>query len=122
MKAWRWQRGELQAGCIVGAVILLVVALVAIKTVPIVMRVSEFQDEVSRLADRANRRDYPEDRIRKALEKKAQELRLPVGADAMKITKTERTFDIHIEYDLEIVYPGYTYVWHKVHHEERPLF
>jgi hypothetical protein len=122
MRSWRWQRGELQPGCIVGVIIILLVAVVAIKAIPAMMRVYEFQDEIIRLADRANRRDYPVKRIHDMLVEKAADLRLPVGPEEIKITKTTKVIEVHIEYDYEIHFPGYTYVWHKVHHEERPLF
>jgi hypothetical protein len=29
---------------------------------------------------------------------------------------------VSVSYVLEIDFPGYTYVWHKEHYHERPLF
>ena len=123
MSCWRRQRGEISPGCIVGIIILLVAAFVGIKTVPVMMRVYEFADEVSRIADKANTITWKNpERMRGQLFRKSQELRLPIDPKAIKITRTEKNLTIDVAYDLEIDYGVYTYVWHREESQFRPLF
>jgi hypothetical protein len=122
MRSWRYQRGELQPGCIVSAILLAIVALIAIKTIPTMIRVYDFDDQIARFADRANRRDYPVKRIRVMLANEAQRLRIPITADDIDIKKTSKFITIKVEYELELDYGVYTYVWRKKHFQERPLF
>jgi hypothetical protein len=122
MQAWRRQKGELSPGCIVGVIVLGVMALIAIKTVPVMMRVYEFEDEIVRFADRANRRDYPPKRIQEKIFEAAERLRIPIPPEEIKVRKTKKYVTVEVEYDIEIDYGVYTYVWHKEHKEERPLF
>jgi hypothetical protein len=123
MSGWRWQRGEISPGCIVGVVVLLVAAFVGIKTVPVMMHVYEFSDEVSRIADKANTITWKDPkRMRDALIRKSQELRLPVDPEAIKITRTQKNLTIDVTYAVEIDYGFYTYVWHRDESQFRPLF
>lgn len=123
MRGRRFQRGEISPGCIVGVIVLLVAAYIGIKTVPIMANVYEFSDEVAKVADKANNIGWKKpERMKEALFSKAQDLRLPVAADQIKITRTEKNVTIKVSYDLEIDYGFYTYKWHKEIEEFRPLF
>ena len=122
MSRWRRQRGEITPGCIFSLIFLLLVVVVALKAVPAMMTVGEFEREVDKLADRANRTDYPPKRIHRMLYEKAEELRLPLGPKDIEVKKTSKHVTIKVEYDLEVDLIVYTYVWHKEHEEVRPLF
>ena len=41
MKTWRYQRGDVPVGCLVGGAVALIVILVAIKVAPIMIHVGE---------------------------------------------------------------------------------
>jgi hypothetical protein len=123
MSGWRWQRGEISPGCIFGVIVLLIATFVGIKTVPVMMRVYEFSDEVSRVADKANTITWKDPkRMRDQLVRKAQELRLPVQPEAIKVTRTEKNLTIDVSYQVEIDYGVHTYVWRRVESQFRPLF
>lgn len=122
MTMWRYQRGDVPIGCLVGGVVGLIVMLVAIKVVPIMINVGELDKEISVLADRANRREYHDERIRKDILAKAESLDLPVTKKDIDIKRTSNRIKITVIYDIAIEFPGYTYVWHKQHFHERPLF
>jgi hypothetical protein len=122
MNRWRYQRGDVPVGCLVGGVMMVIVVLVAIKVTPIVMNVGELDREISALADRANRREYNDERIQTSILKKAESLDLPVTKKNLSIKRTSNRIRVIVTYDVVIEFPGYTYVWHKVHDEERPLF
>ena len=122
MSSWRRQRGDIPVGCLVGFLVAVLVTLIGIKTVPVMVRVGEFDREVKGQADRANRTTYTDKRIRSHLLAKAEELDIPINGKSIWIDRTSSRIKIRIRYDLPIAFPGYTYVWHKQHAEERPLF
>lgn len=122
MTTWRYQRGDVPIGCLVGGVVGLIVMLVAIKVVPIMINVGELDKEISVLADRANRREYHDERIRKDILVKAESLDLPVTKKNIDIKRSSNRIKITVRYTVPIEFPGYTYLWHKEHFQDRPLF
>jgi len=122
MKTWRFQRGDVPIGCLVGLVVALLVTLISIKVVPIRINVGEFDKEIAALADRANRREYNDKRILRDILSDAEKLDLPVTKKDVVIKRTASRIKIDVVYDLEIEFPGYTYIWHKEHHHDRPIF
>lgn len=122
MRTWRYQRGDVPIGCLVGGVVALIVMLVAIKVAPIMINVGELDKEIGVLADRANRREYHDERIRKSILTKAESLDLPVTKKSIDIKRTSNRIKITVSYTVPIEFPGYTYVWHKEHFHDRPLF
>ena len=122
MRTWRYQRGDVPVGCLVGGAVALIVVLISIKVAPIMISVGEFDKEIGILADRANRREYNDQRIRKDILVKAEALDLPVNRKSVDIRRTSNRIKITVHYTLDIDFPGYTYVWHKEHYHERPLF
>ena len=122
MKSWRFQRGDVPVGCLVGLVVALLVVLVSIKVVPLRIDVGELDREIGTLADRANRRDYNDKRILQDILREAEQLDLPVTKENVTIKRTSSRIKIDVVYDIEIEFPGYTYIWHKEHHHDRPIF
>ena len=122
MKTWRYQKGDVPVGCLVGGVVALIVVLVAIKVAPIMIHVGELDKQIGVYADRANRREYNDKRIERAILAKAESLDLPVTKKDIKIKRSSNRIKITVTYKVEIEFPGYTYVWHKEHFHERPLF
>ncbi len=122
MTGWFGQRGESKIGCIVALVLFAAAVLVAVKTVPVMVNVGEFQSEITAQAERAGLPRHTDKYIRSHLLAKAEELHLPVLPEAIKITRRKNDITIHVEYDLDLDYGFYTYHWHKVHNVERPLF
>jgi hypothetical protein len=86
MSTWRYQRGDVPVGCLVGGVVAIIVVLVTIKVAPIMIHVGELDKEIGVLADRANRREYHDQRIRKDILVKAEQL-------ATSGTKSTSTID-----------------------------
>jgi hypothetical protein len=123
MTTWRYQRGDVPVGCLVGGLVALIVVLISIKVAPIMIHVGELDREISSLADRANRREYTDQRIRKSILEKAEELDLPVDKKkGVDIKRTSNRIKVTVRYTIDIEFPGYTYVWDKEHYHERPLF
>jgi len=122
MRTWRGQRGEISPGCIIGVIVLLIVVVIAMKTIPVLTRIGEFQATIENLSERASSSRYTNKVITERLLEKADDLQLPVTAQSIKITRRKSSINIHIEYELQVRYPMYTYNWKKVHDETRPLF
>jgi hypothetical protein len=117
-----YQRGDVPVGCLVGGVVALIVVLVTIKVAPIMIHVGELDKEISTLADRANRREYNDERIRRSILVRAEQLDLPVNKKSIDIKRTSNRIKVRVHYTIPIEFPGYTYVWDKEHFHERPLF
>jgi len=109
-------------GCLVGGLVALIVVLVSIKAAPIMIHVGELDKEIASLADRANRREYNDQRIRRDILERAEVLDLPVTKKSIDIKRTSNRIKITVRYTVNIDFPGYTYVWNKEHFHERPLF
>ena len=122
MKKRRHQRGDVPVGCLVGGLVALIVTLVAIKVAPIMIHVGELDKQISVYADRANRREYNDQRIERAILAKAESLDLPVTKKSISIKRTSNRIKITVIYNIAIEFPGYTYVWHKEIDEDRPIF
>ena len=122
MDRWRFQRGDVPVGCLVGMAVALLVVLICIKVVPIRIAVGELNKEIATLADRANRRDYNDKRILNDILAEAERLDIPVSKKDVTIKRTSSRIKIDVVYDIPIEFPGYTYIWHKEHHHDRPIF
>lgn len=122
MNSWRYQRGDVPVGCLIGGVVALIVVLIAIKAAPVMLHVGELDKEIANLADRANRREYNDQRIVKDILKKAENLDLPVTKKDITIKRTSTRIKITVTYTKPIQFPGHTYMWNKYHEHERPLF
>lgn len=122
MNRWRTQRGDVPIGCLIGFVIAVVVGLIAIKAIPVVMSVGEFDKEVKAQTERASLPAHDDKYIRKHLLIAADQYDIPINAKSIWIKRTAGRIKVRVTYDLPVEFPGYTYIWHKEHSEDRPLF
>lgn len=116
----RRERGEGQAGCLVGLVILAVVALIAYRMIPIKVKAAELRDTIVDEAKSAGRHD--DKRIRGAIKSKAEQLELPVADGDIDISRKAAVIKIEVEYTVPVEFPGYTYNWNFRHRTENPIF
>lgn len=122
MKVWNNQRGDVPVGCLIGFVLLVLIAIFAMNTIPAQVDLGEFEKRVEELADRANRREYNNTRIQAEILEKAKDLDLAVTEKNIEIDRTDKRIKIFIEFDQEIRYPGYVWVRHHEIRLERPIF
>jgi uncharacterized membrane protein len=110
----RRQRGEGKIGCIVTMLVLVVVAAVAIKAVPVFWSDNELKDAAKDLASRAS--VTPVENIELQLRTKARQLEIAeaMAPGALKAYKTgdnqQGTCRIHLRYDRKVDLYG-TYTW-----------
>jgi len=121
MRRIEGQRGEGNLGCILWALVVIVVAHVAWMMVPVKIasaQLGDFMEDQARFAERRS----PEV-IKKGILHKARELEIPLDAKQLSV---QRRGD-HLYMKAEWVQPvrffgGYTYEWHFLLDIDRPIF
>lgn len=122
MTAWKNQRGDVPVGCLLGFVVLVLIAIFTMNALPAQLDFGEFEKRIEELADRANRREYTNERIKRDILAKAKELNFDVPEENVLVERTERWVRIRVRFVQEIRFPGY--VWVRPHdlQLERPIF
>lgn len=115
------ERGEGNFGCIVWALVVVVVAYVAWMMVPVKLasvQLRDFMVEQARWAER-----HSPQRIQKAIVTKARELELPVDPKKVDVQRRGDHIYMRAEYVVPVEFVGgYVYEWHFVHDVDRPIF
>jgi hypothetical protein len=120
MRRNRRQAGEGQAGCLVGLVVFFAAVFIAYKLIPVKVKMADMRQTVVDEAKSGG--SHGDDRIRKQIILKAQDLNLPVTDDNITIERNQNNIKVEVEYTVPVVFPGYTYQWHAHHVAENPLF
>lgn len=120
MNRRRHQSGEGQAGCIISLLLLLAVAFIAFKLVPVKVKAAEFRQE---LVDEAKSGSLRKDKqIRANLMDKASELGIPLEDQNLKISRSRSQITIEAKYTVPVEFPGYTHMWEFDPSYSTPLF
>lgn len=122
MTAWKNQRGDVPVGCLLGFVVLVLVAVIGMNAVPAQLDFGEFEKRLEDLADRSNRRDYNNERIKKEILIKAKDLDFDVPPENVLVERTERWIRIRVHFVQEVKFPGYVWVRNHDLRLERPIF
>ena len=122
MQPWKNQRGDVPVGCLIGFVILVLVAIIAMNAIPAQLDLGEFEKRIEELADRANRREYTNERIRRDILEKAKDLDFDVPEERVEIERNDRRIKIRVRFDQEVRFPGHTWVRQHDIRLERPIF
>jgi len=122
MTAWKNQRGDVPVGCLIGFVVLVLIAVFAMNAIPEQLKLGEFEKRIEELADRSNRREYTPDRIKRDILEKARDLGFDVPEKNVEVNKNDRRIKIRVHFVQEVRFPGY--VWVRPHdiRLERPVF
>jgi hypothetical protein len=122
MRRSRGIRGAANIGCIVWLVILGFVGYLLWKVVPVKIATSEFYDTMQEQAAFGSIKDQKF--IEYEILKKAEELKIPVTRDNLKITKAREIMTVEAHYEITIDFFGgaYKYVWKFDPVVSRPLF
>mgnify|MGYP001073413738 CR=1 FL=1 len=121
MQAWKNQRGDVPVGCLIGFVVLVLVAIVAMNAIPAQINLGEFEKRIEELADRANRREYTNERIKRDILDKARDLDFDVPEERVEVERNDRRIKIRVRFDQEIRFPGYTWIRQHDIRLERPI-
>jgi len=122
MTVWKNQRGDVPVGCLLGFVVLVLVAIFAMNAGPAQLKLGDFERRVAELADRANRREYNNDRIKREILSKAKDLDFDLPEKNVEISRNDKRIKIYIHFDQTIRLPGYVWVRPQEIRMERPIF
>lgn len=122
MKFWRFERGEVPLGCIVGLIFAAVTAMIGIKVAPLMMRMGDLERDVRIYADKANRIEYSDKVIIEQIVKSAHRYDLPVTEENIVVDRGKHRIVVSVNYTKAVEFPGYTYNWEVNIREDRPLF
>ena len=122
MNRSRSVRGAANVGCIVWLVILGVVGYVLYKVVPVKIATSEFYDVMQEQAAFGSIKDLKF--IEFEILRKAEELKLPIKKDNLKIVRSREaiTVEAHYEITIDFFNGAYKYLWKFDPIVVRPLF
>jgi hypothetical protein len=122
MRRSRGIRGAANIGCIVWLVILGFVGYILWKVVPVKIATSEFYDTMQEQAAFGSIKDQKF--IEYEILKKAEELKIPVTKENLKISKAREMMTVEAHYEITIDFFGgaYKYVWKFDPVVMRPLF
>ena len=115
------QRGEGNLGCIIWALVVIVIAHIAWIMVPVEMASAQLEDFMVDQAKFAEHRS-PE-QIEKAIRRKARDLEIPI--DPKMVTARRRGDHIYMKAEYTVTmtfFGGYTYDKHYIHDVDRPIF
>ena len=122
MTAWKNQRGDVPVGCLLGFVVLVLIAIFAMNAIPAQLKLGEFEKRIEELADRANRREYNDARIKRDILVKARDLDFNVPEGNVEIDRTDRRIKVRVHFEQVIRLPGYEWVRPHDIRLERPIF
>ncbi len=120
MRFSRREKGEGQAGCLVGLIVLAIGIFIAWKMIPVKVKAAEVRQVVVDEAKSAG--THNDDRIKGAILSKARENNLPITEDNIKIRRAAGEITVEVNYVVPIEFPGYTYQWHISHVAQNPIF
>ena len=122
MRPSRGNRGGANVGCIVWLIILGFVGYVLYKVVPVKIASSEFYDVMQEQAAFGSIKDIKF--IEFEILRKAEELKLPIKKDNLKIVRSREaiTVEAHYEVTIDFFNGAYKYVWKFDPIVQRPLF
>lgn len=115
------EKGEGNLGCILWALVVIVVAHVAWMMVPVKIASAQLADFMEDQAKFAEHR--PPEQIEKAILGKARKLGLPLAPKKVSAERRGDHIYMKAEYTVPVeLFGGYVYEWHFNHDIDRPIF
>ena len=120
--ARRHESGASNVGCVLSLLILAAAIVVLVKAVPVMVAVGELTDFCERQAQMASLPRHDDEDIRSAILYKAQQLKIPLGEEQLKVWRDSREVHVTAKFTVPIVVPFYTYEWKVERIFDRPMF
>lgn len=120
MRKSRRERGEGNAGCLVGLIILALAVFIAYKMIPPKIKAADLKQTITDEAKMAGA--HGNDVIMKQIMAKAREQKLPLTEDNVKISRSNTDISVEVDYDVPIDFPGKTWMWHQHIVAQNPIF
>ena len=120
MRKSRRQRGEGNAGCLFGLIILAIALFIAYKMIPAKIKAADLRQTITDEAKMAG--SHNNATIIGQITSRAREQHLAVTEDNIKISRNQSTIVVEVDYDIPIDFPGKTWMWHQHIVAENPIF
>ena len=122
MARTRSARGRGNIGCLLWLVVIALVGHILWKVVPVKVRTSTFYDSMQEQASFGSIKSIQA--IEWEVLRRAEELRIPVTKDNLKVTRARNSVTVEAHYTITIEFFGgaYKYVWKFDQVVERPTF
>lgn len=122
MARTRSARGRGNIGCLLWLVVIALVGHILWKVVPVKVRTSTFYDSMQEQASFGSIKSVQA--IEWEVLRRAEELRIPVTKDNLKVTRARNAVTVEAHYTITIEFFGgaYKYVWKFDQVVERPTF
>lgn len=118
----RHEHGRGAVGCLFSLVVIGALVVIGLKAVPARIAVAELQDYAVRQAESASLPGFSDEEISKHILEKARELKLPVEASALRVSRGGGEVRVQLHYSMPLDFGFYTYRWEVDHNIERVLF
>jgi type III secretion system FlhB-like substrate exporter len=120
MRNHRGQRGEGNAGCLIGLIVLALVGYLAYKMIPVKVKAADLKQTVTDEAKMAG--SHGDSVIVNQILATARKNQLPVTEDNIKINRSSAEITVDVDYDVPIDFPGKTWNWHQHITAQNPIF
>jgi hypothetical protein len=120
MRKNRRERGEGNAGCLFGLIVLALAVFIAYKMIPVKVKAADLRQTVVDEAKMAG--THHDDVIMKQILAKAREVQLPITEDNVKITRAAQEITVDVDYEVPIDFPGKVWMWHQHITAQNPIF
>jgi predicted membrane protein len=120
MRTSRRERGEGNAGCLFGLIVLAIAIFIGYKMIPAKIRAADLKQTVTDEAKMAG--THGNEMIMRTILAKAREQRLPVTENDIKISRSQNEITVDVDYDVPIDFPGKTWNWHQHIEAQNPVF
>lgn len=120
MRKSRRERGEGNAGCLVGLIVLALAIFIAYKMIPVKVKAADLKQTITDEARMAS--SHNDSVIMRQILSRAHEQNLPVTEDNIKISRNAGEITVDVNYDVPIEMPGKTWMWHQHIVAQNPIF
>ena len=120
MRRGRFQAGEGKIGCIFWTLVIVVLAVVGWKMIPIKIATSELYDYMVEQAKWAA--SMPPEQLQKGILAEARRLNLPVEAQDVKVVVDSGRIKMSARFTVPVDFPVRTYNWDFNLEVDRPVF
>lgn len=120
MRKHRGERGESNAGCLFGLIILAIAIFIAYKMIPVKVKAADLKQTVTDEAKMAG--THRDSVIMNQILAKGRELKLPITEDNVKISRSSTEISVEVDYDVPVDFPGKVWNWHQHVMAQNPIF
>jgi hypothetical protein len=114
------QKGQGRVGCLFWILVLLILALVGSRVIPVKIATMQLKDHIDDLVIAHPR--HPQSFFEKEIRTRAEQLNLKIPKDQIKVNRTDERIIIDIRFTAPLDFLAFTYDWDISIYEDRDVF